>query len=864
MTKIPVPVRATRGRAVCRSLFAVGTALSVPHLAQASLAQADADTNTPPGAVADEDGSRLDAIIVTGTRATGRTARESAAPIDVISADDLNATGKANVLESIQNLLPSFSLPASIQPDLGSIVRGGQLRNLDPGYTLVLVNGRRRHTTAVTQDDGFSGSVWVDLGLIPASAIERIEVLRDGASALYGSDAIAGVINIILRDQPGGSVSAEYGQSYDGDGAVQKYRGHYGFRLGEGGHLNLSAEHTRQGLAIRNSPLNDTYLLYPAISTITGLPVRLGARNSLPANAVPDPREATRPDRPWINSGVPKYSTTALAFNLGFDLSDAVSLYGFGTYSRRNAASPQNLRPANTLFINNPGLLQVYPDGFTPWERTSEDDVEVAVGLKGTLGGWQWDLSNVYGRDNVDVRVTNSANYSLTYPGAQTDFYTGAHIFAQNTTNFDLRRSIDSGLFARPIELAIGAEHVRQRFRLKQGEAASIFGAGSQAITGYSPLDATRTRRHSSAAYVGLSTDLVRGWFVDVAGRYEDHSDFGGVVTGRLSSRFEIAPTLAARLTVSNGFHAPALVTQSFSMTADSVGVVSRLAPAGSAEARAVGGRALKPEKSENLSFGVTWSPAPDFHLAIDAYQIDVRDRIALSPNIGYDRSDPANPLDPAGRPLSPVQVALIDNLISAAGLTPTAEIFRVRYFTNAGKTRTRGIDVTIEGTTRTENSGRFRWSLAGNYNHTRLTSVASVAEELRDLPHIDLLNEAARLALTERAPRFKAIGALHWNLDGWNLGVRVKYYGGLNRLANGLRYKTSGKWLTDISAGYELDGGLRFDVGIDNLFNSYPDRTSDEHRTANALAQYQYAYDNSGPVGLLGGFWYARISQKF
>lgn len=864
MTLSSIPVRTPCGRTVYRSLLTAGLVLAIPQLVHAETATEAAGAAPASGASADQDASGLDSIIVTGTRSVGRTARESAAPIDVINANDLNATGKANVLEALQNLLPSFSVPASIQPDLGSIVRGGQLRNLDPGYTLVLVNGRRRHTTAVTQDDGFSGSVWVDLGLIPASAIDRIEVLRDGASALYGSDAIAGVINIILRDQPGGSLSAEYGQSYDGDGAVQKYRGHYGFSLGGAGHLNLSAEHTRQGLAIRNSPLKDTYLLYPAISTITGLPVRLGARNALPANAVPDPREATRPDRPWINSGVPKYSTTALAVNLGVDLSDAVSLYGFGTYSHRNAASPQNLRPANTLFINNPGLLSVYPDGFTPWERTKEDDFEAALGLKGTLAGWEWDISNVYGRDDVDVRVTNSANYSLTYPGAPTAFYTGAHIFSQNTTNLDLRRSIETGLFARPIELALGAEHVRQRFELKQGDDASISGSGSQAITGYSPLDATRTRRHSSAAYIGLSTDIVPGWFVDVAGRYEDHSDFGGVVTGRLSSRFEIAPTLAARFTVSNGFHAPALVTQSFSMTADSVGVVSRLAPAGSAEARAVGGRPLKPEKSDNISFGLTWSPTSDIHLAIDAYQINVRDRIALSPNIGYDRSDPANPLDPSGRPLTPAQVALIDSLISAAGLTPTAEIFRVRYFTNAGKTRTRGIDVTLEGTTRTDNAGRFRWSLAGNYNHTRLTSVASVSEELLDLPHIDLLNEAARLALTERAPRFKAIAGLNWDQGGWNLGVRVKYYGGLNRLANGLHYRTSGKWLTDISAGYELESGLRFDVGIDNLFDSYPDRTRDEHRTANSLAQYQYAYDNSGPVGLLGGFWYARISQKF
>lgn len=851
--------RLAGGRVARRAIVAAILATASVHPVLANAAEDAADT-------AAEEAEQLsrDGIIVTGTRATGRTARESAAPIDVVSATDLNATGKANVLEALQNVLPAFNVPASIQPDLGSIVRGGQLRNLDPGYTLVLVNGRRRHTTSVTQDGGFAGSVWVDLGLIPSSAIGRIEVLRDGASALYGSDAIAGVINIILENKPGGSLSAEYGQSYAGDGAVQKYRGHYGFDLGGAGFLNLSAEHTRQNLAIRSSPLRDSYLLYPAISNTTGQPVRLGTRNSLPAGASPDPREATRPDRPWINSGVPEYSTTALAYNLEVALNNALSFYSFGTYSHRDAASPQNLRPANTVFINNPGLLSVYPDGFTPWERTAEDDFEVLAGVKGTIAGWDWDFSNVYGRDNVDVSVTNSANYSLAYPGGQTDFYAGRHFFSQNTTNLDLRRGIETGVFAAPVELALGAEHVRQFFKLEQGEEASWTGQGSQAITGYLPIDAARTQRHSTAVYIGASTDVVKGWFVDLAGRYENHSDFGDVFTGRVSSRLQLTPTVAARATFNNGFHAPALVTQSYSTTSDSVGVVNRLSPAGSPEARAVGGRALRPEKSENFSFGLNWTPTPDLHFAVDVYQIDVRDRIALSPNIGYDKSDPNNPLDASGQPLTAAQVEIIDTLIREAGLQPTADEFRVRYFTNAGDTRSRGVDVTAELVTRTASAGRFRWSLAANYNHTKLTRAADVAEELQDLPYIELLNEAAQLALTERAPRFKLIGGVNWDLEGFQLGIRGKYYGGLRRIGNGLHYETSGKWLADLNVGYAFGNGLRLDAGIDNVFDAYPDRTPDAYRTATSIAQYQYAYDNSGPVGLLGGSWYARITKTF
>ncbi len=851
----------------------IAHALALPAYASTSAASTDGATSTTADVAITADAdtqaarttSNLDTVIVTGTRASGRTVKTSAAPIDVIDAGELNATGKANLLEALQNLLPAFNVPASIQPDLGSIVRGGQLRNLDPGYTLVLVNGKRRHTTAVTQDGGFAGSVWVDLGLIPTSAIERIEVLRDGASALYGSDAIAGVINIILKSgRSGGEVSIESGESYEGDGGVDKVRASIGLPLGGRGYAHLSAEHADQSLAIRNSPLQDTYLLYPAIRNADGQLVRLGARNSLPAGASPNPAEASRPDRPWINSGVPKYRTQAFAANAGVDINDALSVYGFATYSQRDASSPQNLRPANTLFVNNPGLLQVYPDGFTPWEVTDETDYEITLGLRGVTAGWSWDASHSLGKDDVDVYVNNSANYSLTYPGGTTDFYAGAHVFEQGTTNLDLRRAFDNTVFASPLELAAGAEYIEQKFELKQGEPDSVFGQGSQAITGYLPIDALKTDRNSTAVYVGVSADVVEHWFVDIAGRHERHSDFGSVSTGRISTRYDLSDAFGVRATLNNGFHAPALVTQSYSTTSDSVGVVNRLAPAGSAEARAVGGRALQPEKSDNLSFGLNWSPRRNINVALDFYRIDVSNRIALSPNIGYDKTDPANPLDASGRPLTQAQLAIIENLIAAAGLQPTADVFRVRYFTNAGDTRTRGVDLTVEATTDAGDAGRFRWTLAANYNKTELTRVALVPEELRQLPHIDLLSAAAQIAITERAPRRKEILGVNWSLGGWHAGLRLKHYGKVKRLGNGLEYHVPDAWLTDVNAGYEFGNGLSLDIGADNVFDRYPSKVPDANRTVASLAQYQYAYDNSGPVGLLGGYWYARLSYRF
>jgi iron complex outermembrane receptor protein len=842
----------------------IAQALAAPVLAQQPQGIGATDALAEADAEARRASSTLDTVVVTGSRASGRTVKNSAAPIDVVDAVALNATGKANLLEALQNLLPSFNVPANIQPDLGSIVRGGQLRNLDPGYTLVLVNGKRRHTTAVTQDGGFAGSVWVDLGLIPVGAIDRVEVLRDGASALYGSDAIAGVINIILKsDASGGEVSIESGRSYESDGGVDKIRAGIGLPLGNDGFAYLSAEHTEQSLAIRSSPLQSTYLLYPAIDNVTGQPVRLGARNALPAGASPDPREATRPECPWINSGVPKYRTQALAANLGYTFSDTLSFYGFATWAQRDASSPQNLRPANTLFINNPGLLQVYPDGFTPWEVTDENDYEATFGLKGSLGEWDWDASTSLGKDDVDVYVNNSANYSLPYPGGTTDFYAGAHVFEQSTTNFDLRRGFDNALFASAIEVAVGAEHQEQKFELKAGEPDAYFGAGSNAITGYLPVDALKTDRNSTAVYVGASTDLVEGWFVDAAARYERHSDFGSVSTGRLSTRYDVNDRFGIRATVSNGFHAPSLVTQSYSTTSDSVGETNRLAPAGSPQAAALGGKALAPEKSDNISIGFNWSPRANINVALDLYQIEVENRIALSPGVGYDKRDPANPVDPSGRALTPQQVAIIDGLIAGAGLTPT-DAYEVRYFTNAGDTRTRGVDLTIEATTETARLGRFRWTLAANYNKTDLTRVSLVPAELQALPHIDLLSESAQLALTDRAPRRKEVLGVAWSLNGWHAGARIKHFGSLNRIGNGLHYQVPDSWLTDVNAGYDFGNGLGIEVGADNISDKYPSKTPDAYRTAASIAQYQYAYDNSGPVGLLGGYWYARLTYRF
>ncbi len=800
-------------------------------------------------------------VIVTGTRAIGRTVQSSAAPIDVINATDLKNSAEINLLESLNRLLPSFNLPARVQPDLGSLIRAGQLRNLDPAYTLVLVNGKRRHTTALVNEDGFPGSVAADLGLIPSGAIGRAEVLRDGASALYGSDAIAGVINIILRTDTGFSASGQIGQTYEGDGESGYLRLGGGVRLGDRGHVRIDAEYSRQSLAVRNFALQPTYLSYPAVRNSDGALVRLGTNNALPAGASPNPAEATRDSSPWKNLGVPQVDTYSLAANFEYALGEAVTLYGFGTYAHRNGASPQNFRLPNAIFISNPGVLNVYPDGFTPFQTISEDDFSLTGGLKGKAGGWDWDLSATYGRDDIDVGVKNSANYSLVYPGGPTQFYIGNRRYSRFTTNLDVRRGID--LFGSEADVSLGAEYSREAQQLNPGDPSSYFGSGSSSLVGYNPADSSDTSRRSIAGYVGLGFRPTERWLIDLAGRVEDYSDFGTNVAGRLSTRYEFSKSFALRGTVSNGYHAPSLVTQSYSNTSDHAGTPYVLAQPASAVALALGSSPLKAEKSVNYSLGFVYTPVSSVTFSVDLYQIDIDNRLGVSSNIGIDYSSGVA-VDGSGRTLSAAQEAIVRNLLTSAGLTIGQGVV-AHYFTNVGSTRTRGLDAVIDGR-HDLFGGKLHWNAALNVNRTKLTDITPVPTALQGLPNIGTLTTSAQYNLRFRAPLDKQIIGFDYKYGPLSFGVRETRYGKLRRLNSltGSSYNIPAAFVTDVHLGYDLRPGVNLTVGANNLFDRRPTQTPLEARSAANRAQYVGAYDNSGPLGVLGGYYYARFNIDF
>lgn len=702
--------------------------------------------------------STLDAVVVTGSRTSNRTVKNSSTPIDVISAEDLASTGQANLLEALQRSLPSLSQIGGYQSDQESLIRGYQLRNLSPGYTLVLVNGKRRNASAYVSGangGGYPGHAWTDLALIPVAAIDHIEVLRDGASALYGSDAITGVINVILKSNAhGGDVSVESGQSIDGDGTRTSVRANIGLPWGQDGFVSLSGENTRQHHAIRTRRYIDAYLSYPAVDA-SGNPVALRPNNRLPAGTTPNPAEASRdPEANTILSS-PSYALTALAVNAGHGLGENAQFYATATASDRTAQAIQNFRLPATIFgtYKAPSVLNVWPDGFLPVLETKEKQYTGTAGVKGHWGGWDIDGSLTGNRNTVRTYTRHSANFSLTYPGAPTDFYDGKLDYQQGIANLDLRRGFDVGAFASPLEVSAGAEYQHERYERGAGQWESYTGFGAAAFVGYSTADAVEATRNSKAVYVGAATNVTSRWYLDAAARWEDHSDFGSVSTGRLTTRFDVTDAFGVRATVSNGFHAPSLGAQYYQATGSCPCGTTLVAQVSSPAALALGATPLQPEKADNYSLGVTWDPSAAFHLALDAYQIDIRGQLGQSSQIGYNAQDPARITDNSGTVLSAAQKNTIDALLGTAGISILpGDAFYASYFTNVGDTRTRGLELTVEANQETA-WGKLRWSYAANVGRTTIQKVRDIPAVLQGLPNINLLTKSSEYALRFRTP---------------------------------------------------------------------------------------------------------------
>jgi iron complex outermembrane receptor protein len=842
----------TRIRAFRWLVSAAPVALTAALTASAHAEDAPAATAIDSAAVAE--------LVVTGLRGQPRSVVDSPTPIDIISPAQLTATGKVGLKQILASAIPSLTLPAQNGGGTSASVPPYAVQGLTGDYVLVLVNGKRRHPTALINNLATlgGGSTPVDLDFIPASAIERVEYLRGGAAAQYGSDAIAGVINIILKKSgQGGGSETTVGQSYRSTGKLVQENLDWGTHL-LGGTIHYALSAFQQGPA----PANDeaTGVLYPLV------------------NGALDPREATADRKAYSRSY--GRSTLNSTVNFAYDFSAPIGrdwdVYSFSTISRRQIKDARGAFRPDDLS----SLSAIFPDGFQAYRRIHETDFQGTVGLKGALAGWTWDVSSSFGRDDARLNATNTLNASLGPRVTQTSFYLGKQVFEQWTNNLDATRSFEVGL-AKPLDVSFGLEHRWEQFAEIAGEPnAYINGgyqvpndgtpygnlyhgkftqAGLQSFTGTTPADASTHSRNNLAAYIDLGTNLTQAWYVGLAARGEHYDDSSGdSLSGKFSTRYEILPHLAVRGSINNGFHAPSLAEQWFSTTQNTtvtvagqgVSAQTKFLPVDNPIAKALGATPLRPETSVNYSIGLTWEPTSRLRFTIDAYQIDIRNRIVKSsPNFS----------------LSQAQVAAL----GFPGLTSA------QFFTNGVDTRTQGVDVVAEYQQSLGRLGDVQWSALYSGNGSKITRVKASAANFTPQAQRQLINQT---------PRYRLALAGDWTLDRWDVRLTNTLYGRyvepVNNTTDELFHP---KWITDIDISYKISPRVKVAVGANNIFDVYPNKVPADilAKTANVdsvligapgytLAGYGLptsgggAYGAIAPYGLLGGFYYARVGVKF
>jgi len=816
----------------------------------------------------------LDSVVIsTGSRGKQIAVTSSPSPIDVVGGDEIRATGKASLREVLGTLVPSYTAPAQPGGGTSASIRPTKIRGLSGDLLLVLVNGKRRHNTAVYNNFG-TGSVPVDLDLIPTSAIERIEVLRDGAAAQYGSDAIAGVINIILkRDAEGGTFSLTGGQQQDRPGDLAQLGFNHGLALGDGGgFVNTSVDLRFQGPSYSAGDAQGPFY-YPLLD---GKPVAYGT-----PGATPDPREATV-DR-LLQRGTGR-SNRDQALNIGLNaelpLGEALTLYSFGTASRREVVDTRGTFRPNSVST----LTNIFPDGFAAQRLIFETDYQLAAGAKGLLGGWNYDLSTTYARDLAVLKAQNTINTSLGPDVTQTKFYLGNLQFQQATTNLDLTRELAIGL-AKPAQLSFGLEHRWEQYSEGAGEPNSYIdggyvypvgspragqrpAAGLQSFVGTSAADAGQKKRNSVAAYADLGANLTPSFYADAAARFEHYDDSSGnTASGKLALRYELAKGFALRGTASTGFRAPSLAQQIFSVTQQSQvrgsdGVLRSALiaylPADGAAAQSLGAKPLTPEKSRNLSIGFTAEPLRTLKFTVDVYQIQVRDLIIKGEAL----------TDSGGS-------TLVRNALIALGYIDPAATSSAQYNLNAANITSRGIDLTAELSSDLGAWGKARWSLLYNHNKISIDEVKANPDVLAPFgTRYTPFGRVAQLQLTDSSPKDKLVLGNHWQIGQLTSHLRFTRFGSYlepagSTAALGLDRTFAARWITDLDLAWAFTPKLTGTLGANNLFGIRPTRqpvqaVSDASLPGGTRIDYSNNYGQFSPFGLNGRFVYARLSYEF
>jgi iron complex outermembrane receptor protein len=770
----------------------------------------------------------MERVIVTGTRSSEKTVFDSSAPIDLISAGELSSTVSEDLSDTLAQIVPSYKIQRLPMADGQVFVRPATLRGLSPDHTLVLINGKRRHRTALL---GGNGAQSPDLAQIPSSAIKRIEVLRDGASAQYGSDAIAGVINIILDDGADLQGFAQYSEYSEGDGENIRAGIKGGTKVGAEGFVTTSFEYSNAEKTSRSRQRPDA--------------IQFAADH--PEVNVPNPVQ---------NWGQPETEVFRLALNSGLDTQIGL-VYLFATYGWGEGVSDFNWRnPDSTSAFNLTSvfadfdLRDIYPAGFSPQFGQEDNDQALNFGIKGTMpNNLDWDLSAGFGQNNIDYNMSNSINASLG-PVSPTDFNIGELVQNETNLNADFNMLWSSPMLYEAANIAFGLEYRKETYEIKAGDLASYeigpgaavgLPSGSNGFPGFSPSQAGKSSQHSESIYVDVDLPMSESLTLGLATRYEKYSEYGnGKLTGKLSTRYALNNDLALRATFSTGFKAPTpgqLFSERTSQGLDTntlnIFTTGRFSPEG-AVANVISKRedvAIKPleaEESTNISGGLVYRNDSGFHSSVDFYQVDVDNRLSTSSTYTVTDGERAQ--------------------FVALKVAGGESITRVNFFQNDFDTRTTGVDLVL-GYITDVSGGRLSLTSAMNHNKTEVLNGSLVD------------NQTTRNRFEKLLPQNTANFSANYEMDIVSLMARVRYYGSWTDYSgnsDGDVFQDFGAELfTDISATYKLNEDLTLSAGAENIFDSYP-----------AEATYQanrgLIYSRNAPYDTDGRNLYIKMAFQF
>ena len=764
-------------------------------------------------AAAETEAAVLDQVVVVGSRRVDRSDTDTAVPVDVLQLDKaVESSPQFDLAQTLQFLAPSFNSTRQTGADGADLIDSAALRGLGSDQTLVLVNGKRKHSTALVNLFGARnrGNTGTDLNTIPVLAIDRVEVLRDGAAAQYGSDAIAGVMNIALKSKPGCEVVLAAGQYSAGDGENYLGSSYCGFEVGERGYISITGEYAERGRSDRSEADNPRIIGDSQVENKTI----------------------------YLNGNLPFGEGGEFYFTGGYQDRDASSA-AFG----RGGLGSDDIPSRNSAAI--------YPNGFVPFIDGELEDRFVTVGARHDVGEWHADLSTTYGYNDLLYTINNTLNASIANRDlltggrglSPTSFDAGGFSFSQNTTNLDFSRYF--GDYLNGLNIAFGLERRTENFEIFAGESGSFVdadgagggNAGSQGFPGFQPGDETDSNRHSWAVYSDFEAEMTESVTVNLATRYEDYSDFGNTLDGKLALAFRANDYWTVRGSLSTGFRAPSLQQRFLSSTfTDFISgrpVDVLLAPNGGTVANAAGIPALTEETSLGYTLGFTARPTDYLSLTIDAYRIDIDDRIVLSGRL--DNSDPS-----IG--------AILDRL----------GVGQAQFFVNSVDTETQGLDLTA--TLENEvGEGQLLSTLAFNYNQTEVQRIKAPSSLVgrEDV----LLSERERLFIEQGAPRRKAIVGFDYTRAAWSGNLKFIYFGSQTLgTFSGLpvpnaEYRPGVS--TDLSLSYSVTENTKLTVGGANIFDKTPSR-QDDLETDNG-----FIYD-SVQFGLNGASVYLRLYSKF